>query len=191
MTIDLTPTAVIDLWAELAAKFRLRLIDKRDAKEMTFLGDVLEQLGVMDQQQFLEGYATTIGRAVYLPFELGDPGSLPLIYQACTICHEAQHGHQHTHKGRSRWAIKYVADPAFRGAEEAEAMTTSCEVHFLLTGEVLDPRPQAEKLTNYALGPDDIDTVAKRLNSAFKTVKAGGIVTAAGKVARDFFGTLA
>lgn len=190
MSIDLTPTEVIGLWAELESKFRLRLIDKQDSEEMVFLGDVLEQLGVMDQQQFLDGYATTIGRSVYLPFELGNSDSRSLISQARTICHEAQHGHQHSTKGRSRWAIKYVADPAFRGAEEAEAMTTSCEVHFLLTGKVLDPRLQAEKLANYALGEDDIDTVAKRLNSAFKTVKAGGITTPAGKVARDFFATL-
>ena len=191
MTINLQPTEVVNLWNALAEKFQLRLIDKRDSQEMLFLGEVLEQLGVMDQQAFLERYATTIGRSVYLPFELGDPESRSLLSQAMTICHEAQHGHQHSTKGRSRWAIKYVADPAFRGAEEAEALTTGCEVYFLLTGKVLDPRPQAEKLIHYALGEDDIDTVAKRLNSTFKTVKAGGIITDAGKVARDFFGTLA
>jgi hypothetical protein len=191
MTIELTPMDISGLWADLVEEFRLRLIDKRDAEEMRFLGDVLEQLGVMDQQSFLEDYATTIGRSVYLPFELGDPNSRALLYQAMTICHEAQHGHQHSTKGRSRWAIKYVADPAYRAAQEAEAMTTSCEVYYLLTGGVLTPERQAEKLTNYALGADDIATVTKRLTSAFRTVDAGGISTAAGKVARDFFATLA
>lgn len=184
---ELRPFHITGLWAALEERFNLTLIDKESASEMQLIAAALDTLGIVDRDEFLQRYATTVGHHVYLPFELGNAEERPLLSQARTISHEAQHAHRYFTKGKSVWAARYLADPAFRASEEAKAMTTSCEVNYMLTGEVLDPQRRAAGLRAYMLGPRDIRTVAKRLKIMNKTIKAGGVSTAAGKVAREYF----
>lgn len=185
--IDLQPEHVLGLWDVLQERFNLRLVAKDNAFEMSLVGQALESLGVMDQRDFLRRYATTIGRTIYLPFELGDAGSRGLVSQARTIAHEAQHAHDYTTLGGPSWAFKYLTDHAHRAVSEARAMTTSAEVGWLIEGVLPESAQAAEKLRAYALGDADIATVAAHLRIAYKTIAAGGVTTEAGKVAREYF----
>lgn len=188
--VEVTPEFVLALNDHLSAEFRTRLVDKADAAEMLMVSQFLEDLGVMDAELFLQRFTTTIGRTIYLSFDLaGEDTSRGLISQARTLAHENQHAHQFTRDGGMKFSFHYLIDSAKRAAYEAEAYTTTMEVHWLLTGELLEPSSLADLLVYYAVANSDLATVEKRLTIAAKTIEAGGITTAAGKSVKAFLAT--
>jgi hypothetical protein len=68
-----TPTVgmVTGLWDHMTDHYGSR-VAKKDAPEMQLVGTALEKMGILDAEDFLKRYATTLGRTIYLPFEIGD-----------------------------------------------------------------------------------------------------------------------
>ncbi len=182
--VEVTPEILFALNAHLSAQFRTRLIDKDDAVEMQMVSQFLDDLGVMDSEVFLDRFTTTIGRTIYLSFDLGEGENL--LSQARTLAHENQHARQFVRDGGMKFSFYYLADSAKRAAYEAEAYTTTMEAHWLLTGELLDPVALADNLVYYAVTNADVATVEKRLSLVAKTIEAGGIITEAGKSVKVF-----
>lgn len=183
MSATLTPEIVCGLWNHLAERFNLQLVDKADAKEMRFVADFLEHMGILDADKFMNEYATTLGNRVYVPFVLGDPESRPLVSQACTLSHEAQHGAQAIREGLVEFVFRYLTSRARRAYFEAEALTTGLEVYHVLTDREPNIASVAHSLAGYALREADIQTCEKHLRSAWLTVSAGGVITTAGREA--------
>jgi len=133
---------------------------------------------VLDKDDFMERYATTLGWQIYLPFKPGDR-SRDLLSQVRLCAHEHQHVIQFFRD--ADFAVAYLTDPELRGNYEAECYRCNMEVHYWGTGKMLDPASTAARLKHYALEEKDILFVQKQLELAAITIKAGGIHNQASK----------
>lgn len=64
---------VAAFWAHMQAHYGTCLVNKLSSTEMELVGQALDALGILDRARFLGGFATTIGKRIYVPFEPGVP----------------------------------------------------------------------------------------------------------------------
>jgi hypothetical protein len=186
MSRELTPEEVRAFVAHMTSHFEATLVDKGDAKEMKLVGELLDKLGILDKDEFLENYATTIRSKLYLPFTPGvEEGNWTLWNQLVTVAHECQHVVQHRRDGLA-YEVGYVTDTSARARHEAEAYLTNLELRYWREGAIPTPRRFAEKLASYGCTEQDILWAAKYMTLVAETVKLGGVVTEAGAVALDW-----
>jgi len=69
---------------------------RKTAVEMQLVGGFLDAIGILDAEDFLSRYTTTIGRTIYTPWEVG-VGDLASQMLICV--HEHQHVHQYLKGG--------------------------------------------------------------------------------------------
>lgn len=186
MSLEIQPDDVRGLWKHMQEHYGTRIVTKADAKEMQAIGTLLDTLGILDKEKFLRDYATTIGKAIYVPFELGIPQpGWDLWQQAVAAAHEHQHVVQHVRDGLA-YEVGYVTDTSARARHEAEAYLANIECHRWRFGTIPTPRRFAERLAHYGCTDQDILWAAKYLTLAAETVRLGGVVTEAGAVALDW-----
>jgi hypothetical protein len=177
--MKLTPEIVVAFWKHMQSKYQFEVINKAKASEMKAVAKFLGRMGIMDADTFMKRYATTIGNRVYIPFEIGTGD---LISQVCLCVHETQHTVQFD-RNPIKFAALYCASSAGRAHYEADAMTTDMEMTFFLTGRVLDPVKNADRLKAYAVSEADIKVVRKHLKAVASFVKDGGVVSGTSKTA--------
>jgi hypothetical protein len=181
MKRPISPELVRDVAFHLSQKYHTTFFSKYDQWEMQLAGSFLETLGVLDRDYFLEHYATTLGKRIYTPFEIGSPGSEDeLLSQLRTITHEHVHALQYINGGEI-FGAEYLASEAKRAHYEAQAYTANLEIHFLYTGKILDLESMSERLQNYKVGRKHRRTCLKHLEIVSETIKVGGIITEPGK----------
>lgn len=184
MASDPTAAQVTAFWDAMQARYGTRIIDKSSAAEMRLVGWFLERIGVLDAATFLERFTTTIGRRIYVPFTPGTPTPRHGLWSQMVICvHEHQHVEQQDRDGAFTFALRYLISRAARAAYEADAYRCNLELHHWHTGTIRSPRELAERLRSYGVREADIDVAETTLIAAARTVKAGGLITAASKVA--------
>jgi hypothetical protein len=172
------------LWDHMTAHYGSR-VAKKDAPEMQLVAHALEEMGILDAEDFLRRYATTLGRTIYLPFEIGVGGELELGRQIRLCAHEHQHVIQYL-EGGPKFAWEYLSDSARRGYYEADALRATMELHFWLHDEVQNTLQLAEGLANYGCSPQDIIVCAKANLMVSKVVEQGGVGSDAGKTAIEW-----
>lgn len=184
MASEPTSVHVTTFWDAMQARYGTRIIDKSSAAEMRLVGWFLERIGVLDAATFLERFTTTIGRRIYVPFTPGTPTSRHSLWSQMVICvHEHQHVEQQDRGGSFAFAFRYLTSRAARAAYEADAYRCNLELHHWHTGSIRSPRELAERLRSYGVRDADIDVAETTLVAAARTVKAGGLITPASKVA--------
>jgi len=184
--IILAPNDVIALWDHLGAHFGGRVVHKQDAREMLVIARALDMLGVLDQQDFLDRYTTTIWESIYTPFVVGTPSPrYPLISQAIVGPHEFQHIVQHQ-RDPMGFTPKYLASSACRAGFETEALGTTMEIEWFLLGYVTPAAVRAKMLRDYACSADDIEVTRIPLEMRQQVIKRGGVETESGKVSIAF-----
>src|SRR5262245_36467716 len=107
--------------------FGTTVIDKRGAVEMRLVARALDALGILNRERFLDSFATTIRRRIYLPFEIGGGDQGDLWHQIVLCVHEHQHVVQHDRRGL-RYEIAYLTDRTERARLEAEAYRCHLEL---------------------------------------------------------------
>ncbi|NVJ28855.1 hypothetical protein HUW62_47460, partial [Myxococcus sp. AM011] len=70
---EIQPAEVWAFYQHMQSRLRTKTANKADALEMQLAAEALQRMGILDRQRFLEKYATTVGRTLYLPFEVGVP----------------------------------------------------------------------------------------------------------------------
>jgi hypothetical protein len=174
----ITPELVVGAWEHLEDHFGSRRL-RKTAPEMAMVAQLLEQMGILDAEDFLARYTTTLGRSIYTPWEVGEGRNL--LGQLMVGCHEHQHVHQFISDPINHtW--RYGTDSALRAAYEADAFRCNQEIMWWGRGRVPDPEATASNLEDYGCSKTDIVVTTKALRSSAITAKAGGIVSAAGKV---------
>src|SRR5688500_12457826 len=109
-----TPTIVQGLWSHLANEFDTTIVEKASAPEMQVAAFALERIGVMNGEEFLRQYATTLGRRVYVPFRMGVPERGWTLWSQLTVAvHEHQHVVQLDEHGAIPFGVRYLT-PAGR-----------------------------------------------------------------------------
>lgn len=174
--IEIAPGDVVDFWAYMARRYGTRAVRKSDAAEMKAIGRLLDLLGVIDRQTFLDRFTTTIGTTIYTPFEIGRAeGGWDLWHQILICVHEHQHVVQDDKGLKYEW--DYITSPAKRTTYEIEAYRTGFELEWKYYRRTPDPAATAALLRNYGCGSTDVEVARKALALTLPTIKAGAITT--------------
>ncbi len=178
---------VKSFWNHMTSQYGTRVIDKNNAIEMKLVAWFLQAINVLDAQKFLQRYATTIGKRIYVPFAIGGRDYAYNFWSQIVICcHEHQHIEQILKEGFVPFAARYISNKAARAAYEAEAYISDMELYFWRTGKVLSPKLLANNLLDYGCRSSDVKVTEKTLNIASYTVRGGGVINRASKKAIDW-----
>jgi hypothetical protein len=176
------PHEVRAFWKHMSDHFRSSIVRKSDATEMSFVGHFLGIIGVLSKDEFLRNFTTTIGRKIYVPFEVGDEDSDDLWAQVKTCVHEHQHIVQSLNEPIT-YATNYLLDKSARARYEAEAYSTALEMDRWRFGRSEDPASYAVPLRHYGLGEEHIGVAIKSMKISALAIASGAVVTKASRVA--------
>lgn len=186
MTRDLQPYEVLAFWRHMQERFETVTVRKADAVEMKVVADVLDALGILNKEHFLQNFTTTIGRKIYAPFDVGAPNDTWDLWDQIVVCvHEHQHVVQHDREGLS-FEVSYLADRAARARFEAEAYRCNLEMHFWRYGTTPSARRLAELLRDYGCREEDVDVTAHSLALANVSIRQGAVFNEATRAALDW-----
>lgn len=184
MSKIITPEIVIGAWEHLEDHFGSRRA-RKTAPEMAMAAQMLEQMGILEAEDFLNRFTTTIARTIYTPFEVGDPATHSLRSQLLIGAHEHHHVWQFL-QDPVQFTWQYISDSAGRAAYEADAFRCNQEISFWLDGTVPDPEATAENLRYYACSDTDVKVTTVALRSSAVTARSGGVVNESSRVMIDW-----
>lgn len=137
-------------------------------------------------------YATTTIRDVTAPAPWGSVELVALGWspwsQISVYAHECTHVVQHDAHGLVEHAWQYLTQPARRVERECEALVPQLELEMWRRGTVAEwwPRVRAEALRAYLVSDADVQVAERYLRALAPTVRAGGIVSIAGRAAIEW-----
>jgi len=179
-----TPEQVRAFYAHMLDRFGASVVNKQSAVEMQGVALLLAQLGILNQDAFLDRFATTVGRRIYVPFDVGEARDGWSLWSQIAVCaHECQHVVQYDRLRPLGFAWQYVATTAGRARLEAEAYRCQLELHFWRTGQILPAHELAASLQNYNVSDADVKTAETMLRVSGESVRRGAIVNRASAVA--------
>lgn len=182
-----TPDQARAFFRHLLDAFGATVVDKRSALEMQAVGGLLGQLGIVDRAAFLGHFATTVGRRIYVPFDVGVPSEGWSLWAQMMVCaHECQHVVQYDRLGAARFAWQYLGSTAARARLEAEAYRCQLELHFWRTGQLLAPHALASLLKSYGVTDADVQVAETILRLSGESVRRGAVINRASAVALDW-----
>lgn len=183
----ITPNTVKKFWKEALDYFEVESVNKNDSDFMSFLGQFLDCIGIIDKDDFKKRFAITIGGTIYIPFEIGVPDEAWSLEDQVLICpHELVHTMQFR-KTPEKFVIEYLFNPSIRAEAEAEAFSADLEVYYYLNGELYDIKSRAQELSNYNLEQRHIDYVVLYLESIGETIVQGASVSDVASWALNWF----
>lgn len=189
---DPTPEQVQKFWRYMMAVFKASVVDKRNSFEMKALSALLGKAGIIDPEKFLQHYATTIGRRIYVPFDIGVPTSEWSLWDQIVVCaHECQHINQLDWMGPLRFAWKYLGSSRGRAHLEAEAYRCQLELHYWHTGEILPAEQIVASLKAYNVSDADVEFAATIIRMASEAVRRGAITNQASHAAIEYLDSYA
>lgn len=180
--MTLTPEVVQRLWRYMQWAYNTTVVNKSSAAEMVLLSKVLPTKGFLDQ------YVTTIGRRIYVPFEIGVANEdWSLTAQAAVCAHEHQHVVQLDRDG-FKYLWSYALSTAARASYETEAYRTTLEMKWYIDGVISDLDHYADGLANYGCKAADVEKARKSLRSYVPEISNGIVRTKAAQIAIGFLG---
>ena len=178
---------VSTFWDYMTHRFGASVVDKKDAAEMQLVSALLGALGIVDRAAFMKSFTTTVGRRIYVPFEVGVANPQWSLWGQIMVCaHECQHVIQYNELGALRFAWQYIGKSAGRTAFEAEAYRCQLELNFWRTGELLSPHELAAKLVNYGVTNADIRAAETALRMSAESVRRGAVINPTSRAAIDW-----
>lgn len=121
--------------------------------------------------RWLDRWAITLGRFIWLPYRVGEGNRSALVAQIENMTHELRHSVQWK-KDRARFAVRYSFSRSKRTAYECEALAAEMEVAYAF-GTNPDYSEMAGKLKSYMVRKSDIAVAKKRLRIYDKTARTG------------------
>lgn len=158
----------------MADVYGTRYVPKRASWVMRLAATGLAWLGIQDRATFLQRYATTLGRTIYLPFTPGETLVPTLADQVATCVHEHVHVYQRVTDGW-RYLWRYATNTEDRAHYEAEAYGRNLKLAYWYDGRILDPAVLADKLAQYGCSPADIDMARTILDATAWQVVLGKV----------------
>lgn len=160
----------VALWDYFKEKYNLKIKQKRKSRIMKAAGWVLERLGYMTKNHFLDKVVTTVGRAIYIYKDLLTKTDFGAVLHALeTAPHEVKHVKQKIK------AWNYLLSKAKLAKYEVPAYSTNIEFHHFLTGEILDPVGLARRLRSYGIkeGSKEWDYAVETYKTVGRMAKKG------------------
>jgi hypothetical protein len=167
-----------DFWAYMSNVEDFRVVQKASSQEMRAIAWAIKGMG--GDEDWLDSYTLTLGRDVYIPFEIGSGNNLERIRQVCVCCHEGQHVRQFE-RNPAKFVINYAFSDAARAHYEVDAYRVTMEMYYYFTGRILSPKTVANLLKGYYVDSGDIHVAEKHLAVTAKVLKQGVIVSGISK----------
>ena len=180
--IALTESQVVGLWKYMTKKYGTVVVSKARADEMQAAAAALALMGIMDAKTFLSEYTTTIGKRIYVPFEVGNASDCSLYSQVQICVHEHVHVRQFK-DDKALFFLQYCLDSSKRASFECEAYVASMEMIFQITDVCPSPAKTASLLKAYGCNKSDVNVAAVYLKAASSVIKKGGVITPESKIA--------
>ena len=178
--MPITSQLVKDFYSDALKKFGAQVKGKSDSDFMILVGKFLDGIGVMNKEEFMKEFTTTIGTTVYVPFDVGVDGGAEgydLWQQISVLVHELTHVQQYN-ASPAEFTIKYLASRSDRASYEAEAYGADLEMYWWKTGHGYDIANRVKALQGYALHQEHIDYAAEYLRTDDDILAQGGSVSA-------------
>jgi hypothetical protein len=168
---NLNSQSVESFWESMDEEYNSVTEQKTKSSFMKVIGWFLDVIGVQNKDLFMEDYATTIKRTIYVPFHIGG-NEISLIQQVVTCVHEHQHIEQYN-RLKGKYMLGYLFNSRKRALYEAEAYSTNIEIYYWLTGKVLNTAGLANILKEYGCDGGDINAAKKVLDETVANVVKG------------------
>jgi hypothetical protein len=186
----LTSKIVTSLWGSMEKKFGSSTLQKDDSLLMSAVADILSVSGIpglQEKEKFLHGFVTTIGKRIYITFEVGNESTGWDLWSQIKVCvHEHQHVIQGGRDGWITFCRRYMMSPTYRASYEAEAYGCDMEMEYWRTGNILDSAELANKLVAYGCGEEDVEMARRILDIRADMLKCGGIENMSSIAAIEF-----
>lgn len=171
----------------MLARFRAKRLLKSSAVDMQILARALSVMDILDRDDFLRGYATTLGRRVYTPFEPGVPHLSWTLWNQIVVCaHEMQHVVQFARGGVFGFYWPYLVSRAKRTHFEAEAYRSALELAYWRYRRIPSPRDIALQLRGYGLSETDVRVAETMLRMSARAIEQGAVLNDASRAAIDW-----
>ena len=179
-----TPEEVRKFWDHMSSKYGTRVIKHSNSILMKAISLLLRRMRVPDVTEFLKNYAITLGKNIYVPFEIGVPyKNFDLMEQMICCVHEHTHVDQIRKIGKFKFYLRYAFNSAKRARFEADAYRANMEMHFWRFGTIRDVRKLAGILKNYGCSSSDRKYVENFLAISAETVSRGGVINRSSQTA--------
>lgn len=162
-------------WKEALAKWDGSVKDKNDSDFMKTVGWFLDKIGIQDKDTFLNSFTTTIGKTIYIPFEIGSSDNYTLWDQITVCVHELVHIQQYK-DAPVEFSVGYVTDRSSRAEYEAQAYATGLELNYWRYGRLYNIPERMKTLFSYGLDQKHVDYAAEYLESIGETIVQGASV---------------
>lgn len=186
--MPITSQLVKDFYAEALKKFGGQVKGKADSDFMVLVGKFLDGIGVMNKEEFMKEFTTTIGTVIYAPFEVGVDGGAEgydLWQQISVLVHELTHVQQYN-ASPAEFMVKYLASRSDRASYEAEAYGSDLEMCWWKYGHGYNIPERVKALAGYALKQEHIDYAAEFLATYNDVFAQGGSISAVAKWAKEW-----
>lgn len=176
--------AVKAFWAHMQKEFGTSVVLKSSSDMMEVVGQFLDAIGIQDKETFLTRFTTTIGKTIYIPFEIGTPGEHYDLWRQLRVCvHEHQHVVQGGREGWATFSAQYVSSSSWRAGYEAEAYGSDLEMEYWKLGPGLDIESfilqRTQGLKAYGCSDEDILMAQAMLRVRADVTKTGAVETLA------------
>lgn len=182
--MNLAPVDVVHFAEALRERFDSRYRRKQNSALMQAAARLMQAFGyVQSGDTFLNRYATTLGRNIYLPWKIG-AADVDYWGQMITICHE----HEHVAQFRSgQLGLTYLLNSSKRARLETDAYRTQLELEFWRYQRVRLPVDKfLDALRFYKVNRRDLDEAYARITSMIESTNAGVVATKAGQRAIEW-----
>jgi len=181
-----TPDQVRAFWAYMTGKYGTKVVPKAASPEMLAVADLLDGLGIVQRDTFMTRFVTTIGKVIYVPFDVGAVNGWSLWDQIGVCAHEHQHVVQETRLGAATFGTQYLLDPDARGVLEAEAYRVSLTLDFWHLGKMPFIPVYADLLKSYGVPRETVDFVSQYGGLSAVSILRGAVPDEAAKVAIEW-----
>ena len=171
--MTVTKEKTIEFWEFLKNYYNIKIIDKNDSSSMKMVGWFLDAIGILDKENFLKQFTTTINQRIYVPFKIGEGNEEQLWGQIRTGVHEVIHAQQAKKEGFVTFSYHYVSNKNKRAEYEAEAYRSEMVLDWARKGSFRQPSEIVQSLKSYGVGKKQIDFAQKYLEVSIPGVKMG------------------
>jgi hypothetical protein len=183
--MPITSQLVKDFYAAAMKQYKAEIISKEDSGLMKLIAGFLDGIGVLNKDDFMKRFTTTIGSKIYCPFEVGVDQGYDLWRQISVLVHELTHVQQYD-ESPAEFVLKYLLYKSDRATYEAVAYASDLEMHWWMYGNGYDVKQRAQSLLSYGLKQEHCDYASEYLAIYDDIFRQGGGVSPVAAWAKEW-----
>jgi hypothetical protein len=169
-----SPEDVRSFWQDTLHRYGTKRLDSHTMADRTMLGQMLREMGLTRQQEFMRRWSMTVNDMVFTPYEPGIPTyEWPLWEQMKDCVHNHVRVCQERTTGSNGIFLHYVNNAAQRAMYEVDAFRNDMALEWRYNGRMMDVYATAACLRFYGCDTVDIDAAERMLAGYRENVRRG------------------